>query len=177
VATALIAPAEDALDPRAHALDWHSLFDVTVSPIEMVVRGTLAYLGIFILLRVVLRRISGNVTLADLLMMVLVSDAAQNAMARDYRSVTDGAILVATIVFWNFALDWLAFTVPLIGRFVHPRPLPLVRDGRVLWQNLRKEFISLDELQTQLREEGVDDLAHVKTADLEGDGRISVVTR
>ena len=158
-------------------MDWTELFRVEVSPLELVVRGTLAYLGIFVLLRVVLRRISGHVTVADLLMMVLIADAAQNAMADDYHSVTEGAILVGTIVFWNVALDWLAYTVPAIGRFVHPRPLLLVEDGRVLWKNLRAELISLDELRTQLREEGVEDLAQVKSARLEGDGRVSVIKR
>ncbi len=173
---AIVRDARDART-RAIAMDWNALLSSNVSPVELIVRGTIAYLGIFALLRFVLRRISGHVTMADLLMMVLIADAAQNAMARDYHSVTDGAILVGTIVFWNFTLDWLAFKVPFIGRFVHPQPLPLIENGRILWHNLRKELISMEELRTQLREAGVDDLARVATARLEGDGRISVIKR
>lgn len=153
------------------------MFAITISPLELMLRGTLIYLGIFVLLRAFLRRVSGNVTAADLLMMVLIADAAQNAMASDYRSVTDGAILIATLVFWNYALDWLAFRVPFLGRLIHPPPLPLIVDGRVLWPNLRKELISVEELRSHLREEGVDDFAEVQAAHVEGDGRISVVKR
>jgi uncharacterized membrane protein YcaP (DUF421 family) len=140
-------------------------------------RGTLIYLGIFVILRLALRRVAGNVTIADLLMMVLIADAAQNAMASEYRSVTDGAVLISTIIFWNFALDWLAFRFPRIGRFVHPPPLPLVRDGRVLWRNLRREFISIEELRSQAREQGIEDFAQIKLAQMEGDGRISIIKR
>lgn len=157
--------------------DWQETFALTVSPFELMLRGTLIYLGIFAILRLFLRRVAGNVTIADLLMMVLIADAAQNAMASDYRSVTDGAILVSTIIFWNFALDWFAFNFPAVGRFVHPPPLPLVVDGRILWRNLRREFISLEELRSQMREQGIEDFAQIKLAQMEGDGRISIITR
>jgi uncharacterized membrane protein YcaP (DUF421 family) len=157
--------------------DVAELFTITVSPLELVVRGTLMYLGIFILLRVLLRRVAGNVTVADLLMVVLIADAAQNGMSAGYQSVTDGAILVLTIIFWNYALDRLAFYLPSVGRFIHPPPLPLVRDGCLLWRNMRAESISRDELMSQLREAGVDDVNKVKLAYVEGDGRVSVIKR
>lgn len=157
--------------------DWHDVFGITMSPLELMLRGTLMYLGIFVILRLFLRRVAGNVTIADLLMMVLISDAAQNAMTSDYRSVTDGAVLVSTIIFWNFALDWLAFHFPLVGRFVHPPPLPLVVDGQILWRHLRREFISLEELRSQMREQGVEDFTQIKLAQMEGDGRISILKR
>lgn len=157
--------------------DWQEMFASTVSPFELILRGTVIYLGIFLVLRTLLRRVAGNVTIADLLMVVLIADAAQNAMAAEYRSVTDGAILIITIIFWNYALDRMAFHLPWVGRFVYPAPLPLIRNGRVLQRNLRHEFISEEELRSQLREQGVEDIATVKLAHMEGDGRISVIKR
>ena len=59
----------------------------------------------FALLRFVLKREAGTLAITDLLVVVLIADAAQNAMADDYRSVPDGLLLVATIVFWSYALD------------------------------------------------------------------------
>ncbi|HZR83878.1 MAG TPA: hypothetical protein VFD92_22475 [Candidatus Binatia bacterium] len=73
------------------APDWSALFGLEKSPLEIVVRGSLTYLGLFAILRVVLRRHSGAVGFADLLVVVLIADAAQNAMAGEYRSISDGA--------------------------------------------------------------------------------------
>jgi uncharacterized membrane protein YcaP (DUF421 family) len=82
---------------------------------------------------------------------------------------------VATIVFWSYALDWLAFHSPTFRRLIHPPPLELIRDGKVNRRNLRRELVTMDELKAQLREQGIDDLTRVRCAHMEGDGRISVV--
>jgi uncharacterized membrane protein YcaP (DUF421 family) len=159
------------------AVDWHAVF-VPKTPIaEIVVRGTIVYLVLFTLLRFILKRQSGTLGVTDLLVVVLIADAAQNAMAGEYRSVPDGIVLVVTIIFWSFALDWLGDRFPAVGRFVHPPPLELVRDGKMLRRNMRRELITTEELMGQLREQGIDELSQVKSARMEGDGHISVVTR
>ena len=158
-------------------VDWKNTFLPRTPLLEIVLRGSAVYLALFALLRLVLKREAGAVGITDLLVVVLLADAAQNAMAGDYRSVPDGIILVATIVFWAWALNWIGYRVPSIQRFVHPAPLPLVRDGRVLRQNLQEELITEDELLSQLRLQGIEDLAKVKSAYMEGDGRISVIER
>src|SRR3954452_8105155 len=157
------------------AVDWHTAFTPTIPTAEIILRGTVVYLTIFGMMRFVLKREGGNVGLADLLMTVLVADAAQNAMAADYKSITDGLILVATIVFWNYALDWIAYNVPSVRRLLEPDPLKLVEDGRLLLRNMRRELISTDELFSHMREAGIDNLSHVKAAFMEGDGKISVI--
>lgn len=127
------------------------------------------------LLRIVLKRQSGAVGITDLLVIVLLADAAQNAMAGTYESVPEGIVLVMTIIFWAFALDWLGYRVPRIQHFVHPKPLPLVQDGNLLRQNMRREFITEDELMSQIRLQGLADVPEVKAAYMESDGRISVI--
>ncbi|MFP5348872.1 MAG: DUF421 domain-containing protein [Gammaproteobacteria bacterium] len=159
------------------AIDWKHLLEPTVPPLELVLRGTVMYLGILVVVRMLLRREAAAISLPDLLMVVLLSDAAQNAMADNYSSLTDGVILVGTIILWNYTLDRLAFHVPFFTRLVHPPPLPLVRNGQLLKRNMRMESISEDELMSQLRQTGVDDIAKVKVAHIEGDGRISVIKR
>lgn len=172
----LTATGESQVD-SLFAVDWAQIFKPDTSPLEIFVRGSIVYLALFSLLRFVLRREAGTVGMSDLLVVVLIADAAQNAMAGNYNSVPDGILLVATIVFWSFALEWLGYHVPWIGRIVHPPPLPLVRDGRLLRQNMRRELITEEELMSQLRQQGVEDLAMVRTACMEGDGRISVIKR
>jgi uncharacterized membrane protein YcaP (DUF421 family) len=155
-------------------VDWKSVFYPSVSPIEIILRGSLIYLALFGLLRLVLKREAGKLGLADLLLIVLIADAAQNGMASNYHSVTDGVILVATLVFWNFALDWLGYHFPFIERLVHPPPLLLVKNGRLLRRNMRQELITEEELRGLLRQQGVTDLSDVAEARMEGDGGISV---
>jgi uncharacterized membrane protein YcaP (DUF421 family) len=159
-----------------NSVDWGEVFIPQTPLLEIVVRGTIVYFAIFALLRFVLKRQSGSVGVTDLLVVVLIADAAQNAMAGTYKSVPDGILLVSTIVFWSWFIDLVGDHIPAVGRVVHPQPLPLVRDGKLLRRNMRKELISEGELMSQLREQGVDDVRKVRRAYEEGDGRISVMT-
>ena len=158
-------------------MDWAEIFRLTVSPVELLVRGTLTYWFIFVLFRVVLRRGVGAVGIADVLLLVLIADAAQNAMSGDYKSVTDGAILVSTIVGWSVAVDWLVFRFPRLAAALEPRPLALVENGRLNRRHMRHEFISENELMGKLREQGIDRLEDVKRAMIESDGTVSVIRR
>lgn len=148
-----------------------------VSLLETIVRGIVMYLAIFVLLRVVLRGRTSGVTVSDLLVLVMISDAAQNAMASDYLSITNGVVLVATIVLTSATMDWLAFRFVSIRRYVHPEHKPLVVDGRVVRKTLNEELMTEGELLTQLRLNGVEDPSEVKAAYLEGNGAISVIKR
>jgi uncharacterized membrane protein YcaP (DUF421 family) len=157
-------------------IDWKAMFVPTVGLLEMALRGTLIYLLLFVFMRI-MRREAGSLGLADVLVVVLIADASQNAMATEYKSITEGAVLVGTIFLWDFALDALAYRVPAFARLVRPRALLLVADGRMLRRNMQKEQITQEELQSQLRENGVEDLAEVRKCFLEGDGRISVIKK
>ena len=155
-------------------LDWHDIFAPSVPFLEIVIRGTIVYLVLFVLLRMTFRRIGGNIGLGDVLMIALVAAAAQNAIAREHHSVTDGLILIATIAFWNYALDWLGQHVPWVQHFYHPPPLLLVKNGRILHKNMHQELITEDELMTHLRWASVQDLTDVVEAHMEGDGSITI---
>jgi uncharacterized membrane protein YcaP (DUF421 family) len=110
-----------------------------------------------------------------MLLLVLIGGAAQHAMAGQVRSVTDGLVLVVTLAGWSYVLDRLAFRSRAVRRVLEPDPLPLVRDGAVISENLRRESISEDELLGQLRRHGVAELGRVREAWLEGEGDVSVI--
>lgn len=158
-------------------VEWQELFAPTVSPLEMVVRGTVVYLAIFFLLRFTFKRETGATNITDLLVLVLLADAAQNAMAGEYRSVIDGLILVATIVFWSIAMDFAAFHWRWARRLTRPHPLLLYDRGRIMHRNLRRELLTLDELEYKLRLCGVNSLQDVETVRMEPNGEISVVLK
>lgn len=156
-------------------MNWETLFGIDVPVLEILIRGTVMYWFLFLIFRFVLRRDIGALGVADVLLLVVIADAAQNAFAGQYNSITEGMLLVGTIVAWNVALDSMAYYFPAFARFAEAPPLPLVREGRVLEQNLRKEFVTREELISQLRQQGVDDVRDVKQAWMESDGKVSVI--
>lgn len=156
-------------------MDLMSLFAVQVPVLELVIRGTAMYWFLFLAFRFVIRRDIGALGIADVLLLVIVSDAAQNAMAGPYQSVSEGFILVGTIIGWNVLLDFLAYRYRFVARFTSPRALPLVRHGHFLMDNLRREHLSADEVMSKLRGQGIAHLRQVKHAYMEGDGQISVI--
>lgn len=155
-------------------IDWRQVFVPESSVLEMIFRGTLMYLGMFILLRI-FRRQAGSISIADLLLIVIIADAAQNGMAGEAKSVTEALVLICTIVFWDYALDWLGFKSRIMARILEPSPVTLIKNGRLMRRNLENEKISEDELFGQLREQGIDDPKKVKECRLESDGEFSVV--
>ena len=158
-------------------MDWKSIFLPDVSIFEIMLRGSLMYISLFILLRVILKRQTGTLGMTDLLLITLLADASQNAMAGEYKSLPDGIGLVATIIFWNYLFDWLSFRSEWFARLIEPAPLALIKNGKLLRRNMRQELITDAELMTQLREQGLDDVAKVKEAYIESDGRISVIQK
>jgi len=160
--------------PSMWSVNWHSIFVPSGSLPELVVRGSLMYLLILAALRV-FRRDSGSMAMSDLLVIVLIADAAQSGMAGEYRSLTEGVVLVATIFAWNYVLDWLAYKSRFMSWLLHPPPLLLIHHGRINQRNLRAQMITREDLREQLREQGIDDIAAVKSCWLESDGQVSVI--
>jgi uncharacterized membrane protein YcaP (DUF421 family) len=155
-------------------IDWQSMFVPTESILEIVIRGTIMYLAMYFLLRI-FRRQSGNIGIADLLVIVVIADAAQNGMAGDSKSITEAVILILTIILWDFFFDWLGYKSAFIDKYLSPNPLLLVENGRILRRNLEKELITEDELMSALRQQGQEDLKAVKKCYLESNGRFSVL--
>jgi len=141
---------------------------------EIVLRGSIMYLAMLMMLRFLGRRQAGSFARADLLVIIVISDAAQNGLG-NYQSVTEGVILVFTIIGWDYLLDRLAFHYPLLARMIESPPLILIYKGKILRRNLRAEMLTTEELMSQLREQGIEDIAKVRCARLEGDGRISII--
>lgn len=151
------------------------LFRMEMPPWHMVLRGTVIYWFLLLVFRFLLRRDVGSMGVADLLFVVLIADASSNAMQGEYKTVTDGLVLISTLIGWNYLLDWASYHSPTVSRFLEPTPEPLVKHGRLLRKALKRELITVDELMSKLREKGVEELAEVRVARLESDGELSVL--
>jgi uncharacterized membrane protein YcaP (DUF421 family) len=155
-------------------LDLTSLFAINVSVPELMLRGTLIYWFLFLVFRFALRRDIGGLSMADTLLLVIVADASQNALAGDYDTITEGIILLSTIIGWNYLLDWLAYRSRAFAVFAYPRTLLLVRHGQFIMKTLRRELLSPEEVMSKLREQGIMHVREVRRAYLESDGEISI---
>lgn len=158
-------------------LDWTAMFAPQRSLLEFVLRGTIMYLLIFAMLRLVLRRQVGGIGTSDVLVIVLIAEISGNSIAPSEQSLVEGVVLVATILGWSYATEWLQYRVPAFGRLVREPKLKLIENGRMLHRNMRQEFVTPEELMAQLREAGLEDCAQVKAAYMEADGSISVIKK
>jgi uncharacterized membrane protein YcaP (DUF421 family) len=154
-------------------VDWNHLFVPTTPLFELVLRGTVMYLALLVAMRVLVRRHIGSLNLMDLLLVVLIADAAQNAMADEYRSLTEGFVICGTLIGWNYLMDALAYRSDFVARLLEPPPLPLIQHGRLKRRNMRSEFITEDEVMSRLRQQQIDSVADVRLAYLEPDGSLS----
>lgn len=157
-------------------IDWHTMWVPSLPLAETIVRGTAVYLALFLYFRL-LRRETGNLGVTDVLFVVLVADASQQAMAYEYKSVTEGLVLVATLGFWDLLLDWLAYRWRWLEKLIEPQPIPLIRNGVLQRRNMRRELITLDEIKAHLRLQDVASIAEVHSCILESNGEFSIVRK
>jgi uncharacterized membrane protein YcaP (DUF421 family) len=155
--------------------DWSGLFVPQMSLPEILIRGTVVYVLLVLMLRVILKRQAGKVALSDLLVITLVAGVCRNPLVKDAYSIPDGLAVVAIVLGWSYALDWLSFHSRLIHKLLHSPPVPLIQNGHILEENLRHELMTENQLRCKLRLSGVKDPAEVAEALMEGNGHVSVI--
>jgi uncharacterized membrane protein YcaP (DUF421 family) len=155
--------------------DWESIFVPAAPPAESVVRGTVTFLVLLVLIRAVGQRESGGLGLTDVLIFVLVAQAAGPALSPAHATLTDGIVVVVTVLFWSVAVDGIAYRFPGFARLAKARPKLLIADGELNTHVMRREFMSRDEIYSHLRLHGIEDMNRVRRAYLEPNGMISVL--
>lgn len=155
-------------------MDAASMFETSLPVLELVTRGSVIFLGLTLLLRVVGQREAGGLAVTDLLLIVLLVQAVAHAFAPESTSLTDALVLVLTLLFWSVALDALSYRFPWAGRLLRRSTKVIVEDGVPNRRAMHREFLSPDELETQLRLHGVEHISEVRRAYLEPNGMVSV---
>ncbi len=157
-------------------LNLAELFEIKPPVLELVLRGTCFYFGILFLLRMLPRRTGGELAVMDLIFVLLVAEAATHSLG-GYDSVTEGFIVIVTLMAWNFSVNWLSYHVPSVEKLFSAAPLQIVKAGKLLKKNMRREYVTEEELMDSLRKEGMEDINQVEKAYVESDGRISFIKR
>lgn len=144
---------------------------------EFVLRGLLVYGFLLITLRLTGKRQVGQLAPFDLVLLLVLSNAVQNSMNAGDNTVAAGFILVATLLAANGVLSWITWRSKKAETLLEGRPQILVHNGQVDEAMLATERITRHELMAAVRQAGMSDLAEVRVAILETNGRINVVAK
>jgi len=151
------------------------MFDLDVNGLSIVARTLIVYLALLAGLRLAGKRELGQMTPFDLVVILLIANAVQNAMVGPDTSVTGGLIAAGVLVTVNYGLAAARERLPWLRRAVEGTPTLLINDGKFVQEHLRREGLEEDEVLMAIREHGVADVKDVRIAVLETDGSISIV--
>ncbi len=150
------------------------MFELQTPIPELILRGTLLFVLFMVLFRILPRRTGGELAPMDLVFLLLVTESASHSLG-DFDSLPDGAVQIVTLMALNYLTNRASFASPAIMRLVEHAPIQIIRDGQAIPRNLRRELLTAEELHSHLRLNGIDDIARVKSAHVESDGRLSVI--
>jgi uncharacterized membrane protein YcaP (DUF421 family) len=151
------------------------MFDMGTSAVEIVARTALVYAGVLAGLRLAGKRELGQMTVFDLVVVLLIANAVQNAMTGPDFSVQGGLVAAAVLLVLNRIFAFARLHNESWGRFLEGMPTVLVQDGQFLEARLRKEGLERSQIEMAMREHGVESVGDVRLAVLETDGAISIV--
>jgi len=153
------------------------VFVTSVPLLEIVLRTVVVYVAVFALLRLAGKRELGQMSVSDLVVILVIANAVQNSLNGGDTSLIGGLVAAATLVGMNILFDRFGRRLPFLSRLVKDEPTLLMKDGKLFEENLGREDVSREELEMAAREHGIPDLSGVSAAILEVDGSISVIPK
>ena len=152
------------------------MWSLTVIPWwEFIVRGIIVYVFLLVLIRISGKRQVGQLAPFDLVLLLVLSNAVQNAMNGGDNSVLGGLISAMTLVGLNYTIGYATYRSKKLEAFIEGRPLLIVHDGKLFEDVMASAQLTHHELNSALRQAGCLSIANVRTAILENNGSISVV--
>lgn len=142
---------------------------------ELVFRGIIIFVFMFVIMRVWGKKHLGELTATDFILLLFMSEAVQNSLIDGDKSVFGGMIVITTLFTCNVIVNKLTYHFPRLEKILDGEPKILIKDGMVIHSVMRKEQITQQELLEAIREEGVLEIEKVKQATIETNGHISVV--
>ena len=147
---------------------WHTLLDVAL-------RTSVVYIALLVGLRLTGTRQLGQMSTFDLVLLLIIANAVQNAMVGPDTSLAGGLVAAGVLIGWHRVIDWWRLRSRGVAKLLAGEGIMLVHDGKILQEHCVRAGITHDELRQALREHGVANVSDVMLAVLEPDGAISVV--
>jgi uncharacterized membrane protein YcaP (DUF421 family) len=157
--------------------NWGVIFALDAPFAELLVRGTIIYLFLFGIMRIIGRRLLGDFNMTDIVVTLLLAVAVRDGITGGYETVGDALVSGAVILGWDLALDRAAYRWQGLRSVLRHGPLPIIRDGELIVENARALLLTRSEVTEKLRGRGVTSYGEVKEAYLEPNGSLSVILR
>jgi uncharacterized membrane protein YcaP (DUF421 family) len=151
---------------------WHLLRPETPW-LALIARAIVVYAFLLIALRVAGRRELGQMTSFDLILLLILSNAVQNSINAGDNSLGGGLISAITLLAVNWLVGYTAFRWPWFERLVAGRPIRIVTDGKVHRAAIKREQLTLAELRSALRKQGINRISDCEQVVLEPDGTLT----
>jgi uncharacterized membrane protein YcaP (DUF421 family) len=144
--------------------------------LSIVIRSVAVYLFIVFAIRLFGKKELSQLSIVDLVFILLISNSVQNAMVGNDSSLLGGLTAATVLFIVNFALKNIMFKSKKVTQVIEGEPITLIYEGKVIERHLQSAEISREELEAAIREHGVADITHVNLAVLEVDGNISILS-
>ncbi len=144
---------------------------------DLVLRAAVVFFFVFLITRVVGRRQLAQLEPFDLILLVVTGDLVQQSVTQSDESVTGALIVISTIALLSVGVSWASFRSRRVRLVTEGEPVVLVHDGRLIERNLRRERITLADIEEEARQAQISSVAELRWAILENDGQISCIPR
>jgi uncharacterized membrane protein YcaP (DUF421 family) len=144
---------------------------------DIVIRAVVAFLFVFLLTRIVGRRELSSLEPFDLILLVMLGDLVQQGITQSDFSVVGLMLAAGTIAVMTVVISYLGFRFRRLRPILDGEPIVVVQDGKAISQNLRRERVTEEELMSQARLQGIENMDQIKWAVLEKTGAISFIQK
>jgi uncharacterized membrane protein YcaP (DUF421 family) len=160
-----------------HSVMWTNMFHLALPVLEKIVRPILVYVFLVVVLRLAGKRELAQLNPFDLVVLLTLSNTVQNAIIGDDNSLTGGLIGAATLLLVNYIFVRFLYSHPGVDAIVEGKSDMLMEHGKLDKSKLRKELITLPELEAAAHRQGFDSLSDVDCARIEPGGTISFTAK
>ncbi len=144
---------------------------------DSILRGAVVYAVLLVLFRIVGKRTLAEITTFDFVLLLIISEATQQAMIDNDNSMTNAFLIIMTLLGLDIGLSLLGRRFRIVDRLVDDVPLVLVEDGRVLKDRMTKSRVDETDILQSARQEGLERMDQIKYAVLERSGGISIIPK
>ena len=144
---------------------------------DIVLRASVTFAALYLLLRLLGKREIGQLTPFELVVIVVMGDLVQQGVTHNDFSLTGSILAIATFAFWALVMSWATYLSPRLETLLDGRPQVVIRDGELITANLRRDRITRGEVEAEMRLAGIAHMKDVAWAILETQGKISFIRK
>lgn len=142
---------------------------------DIVLRATIMFFALFALLRLMGKRELSEMTPFELVLLVVMGDLIQQGVTHNDFSLTGAILAASTFAFWAVVLSWITYLSPRAERALEGTPVVVIRDGKLIRENLRRDRLTRSEIEAEMRLAGIARIEDVDWAILETEGKVSFI--